>query len=89
MDKHLLDILCCPQTRTPVRPARLDEIDALNRAIAAGGLRTASGKSVNASFVEALVTRDSKTVFRVEDNIPVMLIEESVPTAQLGDFPRQ
>ena len=89
MDKHLLDILCCPQSRTPVRAARRDEIDALNRAIAGGGVQTVSGKMVQASFLDALVTRDGKTVYRVEDDIPVMLVDEGVSTAQLSDYPRQ
>jgi uncharacterized protein YbaR (Trm112 family) len=88
MDKHLLDILCCPQTKTPVRAARRDEIDALNRAIATGELVTVAGKAVQASFPDALITRDGKTVYRIEDDIPVMLADEAVSTTQLSDFPR-
>jgi uncharacterized protein YbaR (Trm112 family) len=88
MDKHLLDILCCPQSRTPVRVARRDEIEALNRAVAAGELLTVAGKVVQASFACALITRDGKSVYRIEDDIPVMLVDEAVSTAQLSDFPR-
>lgn len=87
MDKRLLDILCCPQTRTPVRAARRDEIDALNRAVAAGILVTVAGKAVQVSYPDALITRDGKTIYRVEDDIPVMLADEAVSTAQLSDFP--
>ena len=36
---------------------------------------------------EALVTRDRKQVFRVDDGIPVLLAEEAIPTAQIADFP--
>ena len=39
MDKRLLDILCCPVSKTPVRPLSKHELDALNDAIAAGKLR--------------------------------------------------
>ena len=36
---------------------------------------------------EALVTRDRKTVYRVDDGIPVLLVEESMATGQIADFP--
>ena len=36
---------------------------------------------------EALVTHDRKTVYRVEDSIPVLLAEEAIATAQVDDFP--
>ena len=88
MDKRLLEILCCPQTRTPVRAVRRDELDALNRAIAAGSLLTVAGKLVQATYPDALITRDGMTVYRVEDDIPVMLVDEAVSTAQLNGFPR-
>ena len=39
MDKRLLDILCCPVSKTPVRPLTQAELDALNNAIAAGARR--------------------------------------------------
>ncbi|MGB0133823.1 Trm112 family protein [Dokdonella sp.] len=88
MDKHLLDILCCPQTKTPVRAARRDEIDALNRYIAAGDITTAAGKRLQTPCQDALITRDSKTIYRIEDDIPVMLADEAVSTSQMSDFPR-
>lgn len=88
MDKQLLDILCCPQSRTPVRPARRDELDALNRSIAAGGLMTVSGTPVRSPCQDALITRDGKTIYRIEDDIPVMLADEAVSTIQMNDFPR-
>ena len=71
MDKRLLDILCDPVTKTPVRPLRRDELDALNRAIAAGSLDTVAGQKV----------------YRIEDDIPVMRAEEGIGTLQLNDFP--
>ncbi|QEE23852.1 hypothetical protein CS053_04470 [Rhodanobacter glycinis] len=87
MDKRLLDILCCPVSKTPVRPANAAELDALNRAIDAGQLDTVAGAGVKTHFAEALVTVDRKVVYRVDDGIPVMLPEEGVGTAQLADCP--
>lgn len=71
-----------------MRPARRDEIDAINRAIISGGLLTVAGKAVQASFTDALITRDGKTIYRVQDDIPIMLVDEGVTTVQLIDFPR-
>lgn len=88
MDKHLLDMLCCPRTRTPVRLARKDELEAINRGIRSGGLQTASGAAARAEWQEALITRDGKTIYRIEDGIPVMLADEAISTLALDDFPR-
>ena len=88
MDRKLLDILACPATRQPL--AMLDKagLEALNRAIAAGGVRRVDDASQAASLREALVTRDHKLVYRVDDGIPVLLVEEAIATSQVSDFPR-
>ena len=36
---------------------------------------------------EGLVTRDGKTVYRIDDGIPVLLAEEGLATAQVEGFP--
>ncbi len=87
MDKRLLDILCDPVTKTPVRPLRRDELDALNLAIAAGALDTVAGTKVTDPPAAGLITTDRKVVYRIEDDIPVMLAEEGIGTLQLNDFP--
>ena len=87
MDKRLLDILCDPVSRTPLRPLRRDELDALNRAISGGQVDTVAGQKVSAPLAAGLVTTDRKVVYRIEDDIPVMLAEEGIGTLQLADFP--
>lgn len=87
IDKHLLDILCCPTTHVPVRPLTDAELAALNRAIASAPVRNVAGAAVTGAFDAGLITRDRHTIFRIEDDIPVMLADEAIATAQLGDFP--
>jgi uncharacterized protein YbaR (Trm112 family) len=87
MDKRLLDILCDPVTKTPVRPLRRDELDVLNRAIASGSVDTVAGQKVASPLDAGLITTDRKVVYRIEDDIPVMLAEEGIGTLQLTDFP--
>ncbi|WP_130617802.1 Trm112 family protein [Dyella amyloliquefaciens] len=87
MDKRLLDILCCPVSKVPVRPLTSNEMEALNAAIAAGQVQTVAGTAVRTALSEGLITTDRKVIYRVEDGIPVMLPEEGIGTVQLRDFP--
>lgn len=86
MDKRLLDILCCPATKQPLRPLTRAELDALNRAIAGGGARTTT-QAVGAALAAGLITVDGKRVYRIEDDIPVMLADEAIMVSQLDGFP--
>lgn len=88
MDRKLLDILCCPTTKQPLALLNKAELEALNRAIAAGGLQRADGTPQVDPIREGLITRDHRTVYRVDDGIPVLLADEGIPTASIADFPR-
>ncbi|MFG6085284.1 Trm112 family protein [Stenotrophomonas indicatrix] len=87
MDRKLLDLLVSPDTRQPLSLLDGKGLEALNRAIAAGTVNRADGNPLTQPLREALVTRDRKQVFRVDDGIPVLLAEEAIPTAQIADFP--
>jgi uncharacterized protein YbaR (Trm112 family) len=87
MDKRLLDILCDPVSKTPVRSLSKPELDALNNAIAAGKVDSVAGTPVREPISEGLITTDRKVIYRVDDGIPVMLPEEGIGTVQLRDFP--
>ena len=88
IDRRLLDILCDPVTKSPLRLLSPGELEALNRAIEAGGVRTEAGTALGAAAGAGLITRDGRTIYRIEDDIPVMLADEAVATAQIADFPR-
>jgi len=60
----------------------------VNRAIAAGSVRNASGEILKSALSDALVTVDGLTIYRIEDDIPVMLVNDAISTRQLNDFPR-
>ena len=87
MDRKLLDILVCPATRQPLSILESAGLDALNRAIAAGGVTRGDGSDQSESLREALVTRDRKTVYRIDDGIPVLLADDALATAQVEGFP--
>lgn len=88
MDRKLLDILACPATRQPLAPLESRGLDALNAAILAGDVRRIDGTPQADPLREALVTRDRKLAYRVDDGIPVLLVEEGIATGQVPDFPK-
>jgi uncharacterized protein YbaR (Trm112 family) len=88
MDKRLLDILCCPVTKVPVRPLARNELDVLNKAISAGEVQTTASVRVSSALQAGLITSDGKLIYRVEDDIPVMLADEAIGTTQFAAFPR-
>ena len=88
MDRKLLDILCCPSTKQPLALLNGAELAALNRAISDGGVKRADGERMKQPLQEGLVTRDHRTVYRIDDGIPVLLADEAIATAQVVDFPR-
>ena len=87
MDRKLLDLLACPATRQPLALLDARGLQALNAAIAAGGIAREDGSPQADPVREALVTRDRKRAYRIDDGIPVLLVEESIALGQVADFP--
>lgn len=74
----LLEILVCPETKQPVSLAGPELLEGVNRKIQAGELRNRGGELVKDILQEALIREDGRVLYRVDDSIPVMLIEESI-----------
>lgn len=83
---ELLSILCCPRTKTPVEPLAAGRLARLNAGVAAGGVRYADGSPVEQPLAEGLVTVDGGTVYRIDEDIPVMLVDRAIPTNQVPDW---
>ncbi len=86
MDKRLLEILCCPVTKTPLRLLSEGELAALNDAIATLRVLNGAGANVVTGLAAGLITRDGKSIYRIDDDIPVMLADEAIAVAQVTDF---
>ncbi len=80
---ELLRILCCPRTKTPVEPLAADRLARLNAGVAAGAVRYADGSQVEQPLAEGLATVDGGTVYRIDEGIPVMLMDRAIPTDQV------
>jgi len=84
--QELLDILCCPTTKVPVVLLPEDKLAKLNGAIEAGSVNKADGSAVDKPLQEGLITEDGKTVYRIDDSIPIMLADEAIATDQIEGF---
>lgn len=84
MDKKLLSILCCPVTHKGLSLARADQLASINTAISAGRLNNRDGNALEITLKEALITDDGKTMYPIDDGIPVLLEGEAVALDQLA-----
>jgi uncharacterized protein YbaR (Trm112 family) len=81
----LLEILACPEDKTPVRLATPEELEALNARIRRGEVRNRGGQTIGDPVAEGLVREDGRYLYRVDDDIPIMLVEEAIPLATSGE----
>ncbi|MET0516825.1 MAG: Trm112 family protein [Nitrospiraceae bacterium] len=83
LDKDLLAILCCPDTKQTVMLADDSLIQKLNAAIERGELKNKGKKNVTEKLDGGLIRTDNKILYPVREDIPVMLIDEGIPLDQL------
>ncbi len=83
IDRELLEILCCPKTKVPVEMLSEDKLKAVNDRIGRGDVKTVDGSKVDKPLDAGLITEDGKTIYRIDDDIPIMLIDEGIPADQI------
>lgn len=83
MDKKLLEILVCPSTKVPVRFLSKDKLAILNKVIGNSDVRRQDGTRVDSELKAALITEDGKTIYVIDDDIPIMLEEQAIAANQV------
>ena len=78
IDKELLDMLACPETKEPVRLAEDERIAGLTNRIERGEVVNRGGKTVEKKIDGGLVREDGAYLYPIEDDIPIMLIDEAI-----------
>jgi uncharacterized protein YbaR (Trm112 family) len=86
VDSKLLEILCCPVSKTPLTVLGQQKLDKLNQAIQSGDALYIDNEQVTKPLAEGLITEDGKVIYSVQDNIPILLEEKGIGTMQFQDF---
>jgi len=82
----LLEILCCPVSKTPLMVLGRQKLEKLNHAIKAGEALYIGGEKVTDTLQEGLITEDGKVIYPVQDDIPILLEEKGIGTTQFQGF---
>ena len=83
VDKDLLAILCCPETKLDVSLADDALIGKVNEAVNRGVLKNKAQKPVTEPLDGGLIRSDNKILYPIREDIHVMLIEEGIPLDQV------
>ena len=84
IDKELLEILACPENKTPVSLAEDALVEEINRRIEEGEVSNRGGKKVEKKIDGGLVREDGAYLYPIEDDIPIMLIDEAIPLKDIS-----
>ena len=79
VDKVLLDILCCPETKQDLTLLPEPAIAKINQRIKEGAVKNRSGQAVREAIDGALLRADKKFLYPIREDIPIMLIDEAIP----------
>jgi uncharacterized protein YbaR (Trm112 family) len=84
VDKELLDILCCPETKQDVALVEGDVIKRINAKIKEGSLKNRGGEVIKEAIDSGLLREDKKYLYPIREDIPIMLIDEAIPFEEFG-----
>ncbi|MEK9499815.1 Trm112 family protein [Gaopeijia maritima] len=83
LDPELLDILVCPETHRPVVLADEPLVARVNRMAGEGSVSNRGGATVQPGLEALLLRDDGRVAYPVREEIPIMLIDESIDIAAL------
>ncbi len=84
VDKELLDILCCPETKQDLVLVEGEEITKINKKIKDGSVKNRGGEEVKEPIDAALLREDKQYLYPIREDIPIMLIDEAISYDQFA-----
>ncbi len=82
INKELLDILCCPETKQDIEYVEGEAIKNINNEIKKGTLKNRGEEIVKEPIDAGLLREDRKYIYPIREDIPIMLIDEAIPFEQ-------
>lgn len=82
INKELLDILCCPETKQDIAYIEGEIIEKINSAVIGGTLKNRGDQPVKEPIDAGLLREDRKYIYPIREDIPIMLIDEAIPFEQ-------
>lgn len=76
---HLLAILRCPISHALLKPLEPNQLACLNDAIGRGEIHHDDGVQIKNPLTAGLITLTGTWIYRIDDEIPVMLAEQAIP----------
>ncbi len=83
INSKLLEILRCPVTKQPLSLLSDKQLDNINQQIPSGSVHYADGSVVEQKLEEGLITDNGNHVYRIDDDIPIMLQNRSIPMTEI------
>ena len=80
VSEKLIEILQCPRTKQNLKNLETDKVERINQEIEKGNVNYYDGSPVEDKLDEALITEDRKVIYRVDEGIPVLMIDKGIPT---------
>ena len=78
VNPELLEILVCPETKQTLVVADDKTLEMVAQAVEGGSLHNQGGDRVKDRIEEGLVREDGAVLYPVQDDIPVMLLDEAI-----------
>ena len=78
IDQFLLEILVCPEDKSPVKPISEPAVQFVNGLIRQGKIKNRAGQTVSDTIEGGLLREDKRFLYPVRSDIPVMLVDEGL-----------
>ena len=78
---EILELLRCPESHQKLTLAPDERIAALNSKIERREVQNRTGKAVEQPLQGGLLREDGSMLYPIRGNLPIMLVDEAIPTA--------
>ena len=84
IDKDLVDLLVCPETRQELSIADEALIEKINNLISEGKLTNRAKDKISEPIDGGLITADGKYLYPVKDRVPILLVNEAIVVSEVS-----